>query len=568
MKLLENENINLQYANWLSILIELIQPKNLFVVAGRGTAKTSELMAQRAMNICYDMPHAQIALVSDTYANALKNVIPTLLEGFERKGWKLGTHYVLDQRPPDFFKKCYKPTNDFKHTISTITGDRFLVGSLDQPSGLAGNSVQHLLGDESRLLNPEKLKRIIPAIRGEYVQFNHSIYYRGQTFFTDMPNILSGDYDWILQREKEMNIQQIECAFELGKLVNNTKIKIINANEKNKPYLVQKYQSELANWTIKWHRVRKDSTFFYVASSFVNADILTAGFFKDSLKSLGYEEFKSAILSLQVNISAGDRFYTHLGHHHFYEDGIINEYYKRFALGEKVIQSSEALRYIKHNQKLEGGMDFGNMSSLVIAQHQRTINSPGYLYVLKEFYTLPPDSIRELADTFLSFFQFHKVKVLDLYYDRSMNAYQKIKRDVATDVKKNIEYYKNGTPTGWKVNLMSEYKTKILHEEEYNFARSFLGGFEKENPRVLIDKLQCKCLKSSLELTKTIVKSESGSGSKSIHKNKTSEKMPLHQLPMNSTNFSDAFKYLIYRKIFVQKTQKRGITTISGVDVF
>src|SRR5690606_20949797 len=89
--------VNLRYANCLTQEVKLIQPKNLYIIGGRATAKTSEIIADRSMDIMYDMPHSQQVFVADTYTNALRNIVPTLLEGWERKGWKLGRDYVTDE---------------------------------------------------------------------------------------------------------------------------------------------------------------------------------------------------------------------------------------------------------------------------------------------------------------------------------------------------------------------------------------------------------------------------------------------------------------------------------------
>ena len=71
-------------------------------------------------------------------------------------------------------------------------------------------------------------------------------------------------------------------------------------------------------------------------------------------------------------------------------------------------------------------------------------------------------------------------------------------------------------------------------------------------PKIRIDKHQCQFLKSSLELTKTKM-SKDRNGSTRLEKDKSSEKkLPLKKLPMYSTNYSDAFKYLIYRPEWVK----------------
>ena len=65
--------INPVYVNWLNLLCQLISPKDLYLLAGRGAAKT-DIFAQRSMDVMYDMPGSQQVLVSDTYVNARNNI--------------------------------------------------------------------------------------------------------------------------------------------------------------------------------------------------------------------------------------------------------------------------------------------------------------------------------------------------------------------------------------------------------------------------------------------------------------------------------------------------------------
>ncbi|WP_051234469.1 hypothetical protein [Flavobacterium denitrificans] len=555
---LNDKDVSGKFASWVKQVIFLISPKHLRLIAGRATAKTSDIIAERSQHVSRDMPRSYQVLVSDTYVNCLKNIVPTLLEGWNRKGWFEGIHYVTDKRPPSHFKLPYKPVEIYKHTISIYNGCFFNLGSLDQPGGLAGGSYQHMYGDEARLLKFDKLKKLTPAIRGEYPLFGHSVYYRGTTFTTDMPNIMDGDEDWILQDEKNMDLDQVKLALEVGLVVNEIKKEILSHKQVGNFEAIEKLQINLARWTEKWVRVRKDLTFFYVVSSLVNVDILTEGYFADSLKALGIEEFKSAILSLKINLKKGEKFYGNLGEHHFYDDGVVSSYYDKFLLTEEIEESSLALRYIDHNSKLEGGMDFGDMCSLIIGQPRGS-----YLYCLKEFYTLAPENEVQMGIKFRAFFKHHKVKVLDLYYDRSGNANSKTKRDWANAIKNAIEW-ENGVKV-WTVNLMSEGQSTIYQEEEYNFAKAFMGETAKGLLKLKIDKFQCKCLKSSLELTKIKIRIDP-KGSKTIHKDKSTESLPILLRPMYSTNFSDAFKYFIYRRAFVAKVNTHS--TYSSTDPF
>ncbi|MFP9114300.1 hypothetical protein ACLI1A_10165 [Flavobacterium sp. RHBU_3] len=555
----DDESVDLRYATKVQAMIDLIAPNSLAVIGGRGTTKTTILMARRSMDVIRSMPGSYQVFLADTYVNAMRILIPTLVnEGWYKEGWHEGKHFVADIRPPAHFDKPYKPPMSYKHTLSIYNGTFIQIGSADQPSSLAGNSYQHYYADEVRVIKFEKAKRISPAIRGARELFGHSPYYLGRTFMTDMPNILSGDDDWIYNLQAEMDLDQVKLCLEAGFIVNDIKIEFMAAVQLGDKAEARRLQKLLLQWMHRWYSLRKTTTLFYVISTLTNVDLLGDEWFFTQLSSLGPEEFKTAILSLPINIKQGEKFYANLSDHHFYDDGVNNEYYiNKYSLLEaaSIKESSQALRYIKHDKKLEAGVDFGDMLSLVTGQ-----TNGNYLHILKDFHTLPPQSTRELADQFLEFYAGHKFKVLDLYYDRAGNAYSQIKRDWASELAKAIMFDKNGKPTGWRVNLMSVGQGNILQEEEYKFAKELLGETVQGLPKVRIDKFQCKHLKSSLELTKMLVKVDKD-GVKKIHKDKSSEKLPMAKRPMHSTNFSDAFKYLVFRPEWVNRTRERGSWT-------
>lgn len=550
-----------RFASWIKQAIDFGSTKNLFLIGGRGTAKTSDILADRSIDVAYDMPRAMFALVSDTYVNNLTNVVPTLLEGWrERKGWIEGVHYVTDKRPPSHFKLPYKPIVNYKHTISIHNGCLFNLGSLDRVSSLAGNSYQHIFGDEAKYLDQKKLKKLMPARRG-FPAVANSIYYRGLTFTTDMPNITEGDHDWILDQEKNMDLEQVKAAIQAGSVLNEMRHEYYRACEKKQKDKMAKVQAKYTRYYMKWMNVRKDSTFFYVVSSFANADILQPGYFKDVLASDGIEEFRSSILSLKPTVKKGEEFYVNLSGHHFFDDGVNNSYYDKFKLGEDIQQTSYALKYLNPKKDIDCGIDFGSMTCMVIGQES------GKDYnVLKNLHVLGGNTSKDLAKMFIDFFEMHRYKVLNMYYDRAGNQYKSIKRDWATEIKDHIEKY-DGKLTGWRVNLMSREQETIYHEQEYQFQKKLLGGYYDRLPNLKIDSLQCRELASSLKLAKVKV-ARDRQGSMRLHKDKTSEKLPLHKLPMYSTNYSDAFKYLMYRKKWVSISKLKAENQWSEPEVF
>lgn len=557
---LKDDRIEKRFATWIKMVIDLISPKWLWIIAGRATSKTSEILAERFIDICHDMPGAYFAFVSDTYVNALKNIVPALIEGLNRKGWIQGIHYVIDEPPPEHFEQPYKAPQEYKHTISVFNGCFVNLVSMDQPSGAAGNSYQHLFGDETKYLDFDKIKKLTPALRG-YKKFAKSVYYRGATFTTDMPNITDGEYDWILDRQKDMDPEQCRLALRVGFVLNELKIERMNEERIGNKDKVKKLDRQIEKWEERWKKVRKNSTFYKVVSTYVNADYLNVDYFADSLIALGSEEYKTAIGSFPSKVRKGERFYVTLGDHHFIDNAINTDYYKRYAIGEDVKETCSALLFRSDRAPIDIGVDFGNMNSMVSGQELGTT-----VYLFKNFYTLPPEGLKQLAKQFLDYYENHPTKYVNMYYDRSGNQYAQINRDMATELQWHIENYE-GRSTGWRVTLMNKEQDTIFHEEEYTLMKNIFAGDNPQLPQVKICKYGCRELKSSMQKAKTKIGADRRTGRKIINKDKSSEKRAIKYLPMESTNMSDASKYFFFRKEWVIASSKKKQTGMAGPEV-
>ncbi len=548
-----HEEADIRYSNWIATLIDLIKPTNLYLYGGRGTAKSTDILAKRSIDIIYDMPRASFAFVSDTYVNLMANIIPSIILGWEtRQGFIENYHFVVDQEPPAHWPKPLIKTFSYKHTITTFNGCKFFLTSLDRPSANAGISVVHHFGDESKYLQEDKLNKLFPTLRGDYNLYGHSHYFMGQTFCSDMPDPAVGESDWMLRMEKNMDKAQITLIIQAAFVLNEINLKIYFSIRKGEdPKKIENLKKNRQRWIDRLSKIRHDSTFFYIVSSFANADILTLKYFKNLLDTLNFEEFKTAVLSMRKTLEVSSRFYGALSDKHFYRDGYNYDYYDQFSLKSNLVQTSAGLRHINHDQILEGGFDAGNMMSLVIGQEQ------GNTYrVLKGIYTLTPEWIRELADKFVAFFEPHKKKVIHLYHDRSANQYRKSGRDFATLLKHDIEFGKTGARTGWIVQLMNIGQGNIPHSDEFNLMNIMMGEKDKRLPKLLIDMFECRELKNQLEITPV-----TKSAKNEIQKVKKGDKLPSSRLAMESTNFTDAFKYLVCRPKWVAfAKQKKGLT--------
>ncbi len=342
---------------------------------------------------------------------------------------------------------------------------------------------------------------------------------------TDMPDTTKiGQYDWILKQGKKMSTRMIMLILKTAFVVNESLQEYLVACEEleaSSTKSVELRETKIKKhrtwqrWKERWTSLRllPDShTFFYIASSFVNADILTPAWFKDAFES-DFSDNKTAILSMKPRLESGDLFYANIEPRHFYEDGTNDMWADKFGLSDQ--EDCRILKYHDLTKAIDGGADFGNMMSLSLAQMR------GAHYRVTNFiYALSPEWTRQWADKFIAFYKPHREKILNLYYDRAANNYAKQGQDLANQLKKDIERDGNGKPTGWKVILMSEGQGNIDQDLEYNFMQELFSESRKGLPKVLIDKHRCKPVMCSLENARTRVNRKG-----KIAKDKSSEQL-------------------------------------------
>lgn len=571
-----SDDVEVRYANWMAQLIAIVQPWSLYWIAGRASAKTVQVLAERVQEVAQDCPGAPFAWVADTYSDLHKNVIPSLIDGLSLLGWHPGTHYVINQEPPrEWRQRMYNVCTDWKNTMTFYTGFNFTFISLDRAAIGAGRSYVGVFGDEVKYFPEEKFTNLLKAVRGFRVKYGDSVWYRSRTLTTDMPNPNHlGEYDWILKLARQNDKPRILLAMRAGFVYNDTKREYIarlqQADELRarcrtdaslRPALAEaERQTALARrtmlrWEQRWLKTRRGLSFFFISSSFVNADILGEDWFHDEFAE-GLEGAACNILSVIPRLEAAQMFYCNLSMKNFYADGYLNDVIDRHPFGWE--QDSSALRYLDPGRPLEAGMDAGNMLSMVFAQQAGHV-----LRVLKELYTLPPQNVRDLADKFLQYFRPHRRKLLKLYYDRSMNNYSRTGADMATQIKRAIETDADGRRTGWRVQLMSLGQGNISSNLEYRFFQELLPGhLEARLYRLLIDQHNCPCLKAEMEVTRTKAKTNERDNTTQIVKEKTGDKLPIARLPRESTNLTDALKYLVLRPEVVKMWQGKG--NVSG----
>ena len=70
----------------------------------------------------------------------------------------------------------------------------------------------------------------------------------------------------ILQQEKEMNLNQVKIALDVGLVLNEIRCELYNASRDNDKIKIEQLKKTLVRWSQRWVQVRKDLNFYYVVS--------------------------------------------------------------------------------------------------------------------------------------------------------------------------------------------------------------------------------------------------------------------------------------------------------------
>ncbi len=547
---------DVRYGHILQVLTDWTDTTVLVAVCGRGTAKSTVIQARRMYRCVHEMPGAPLAVVGNTYANLENNIMPAVENGWKLMGWIEGVHYVKNTRPPQSWRnKCSIIVNDYHRVYTFFNGSTLFLGSLDNPSLLAGKSVVHLFFDEVKYAREVKANRALPILRGDAISYGASHLFLGLTITTDMPDTGDGEDDWYFRYVSEMNPLLIEHIIMAASERNRLLTALVREEHRDKPSprLLRSLERQIEYFDRGLLKMRKGAVFFINTSSLINIDILTPEYVERLYNgTLELHEFLKSVIGMKPGLRRDLRFYVRFGEEHKYSGT---------ASGEAAYSSRE-LKHLRPDEPLDGGMDFGNMLSLVIAQRD------GQRYrIHKSLYEIPPGWFRELADQFLRFFDSQTCKELRLYYDRAGNNYQAQKEDYASKIKEAIEKDGTGRRTGWTVRLMSRKQAVIRQEAEYDFMQVLMEGKTPGLPQLLIDAPNCRELMSSIEKAKAEIRYTGKL--KAVYKVKKSEKLAPKKLPMNSTNFSDAFKYLMMRTEWLRLVKgKQTGGNIGAVDAW
>jgi len=543
------------YLSIVQIMVKLLDPTFMYCEVGRGSGKTTHMLAPRIDRVQHDMAGSMVVLAAATYKSIIDNILPGVLEYF-LENYERGVYFEYGKRPPDHFglpttenphwsRTEIEKIIDFKHTITFVTGTVIKFVSCDRPESMLGLNAAHLFIDEMIRIPEEKfIERIIPALRADRSKFGHSHYFMGITGFSSTPNFET-DEDWWTKYESDMNQPLMKNILEVSYNVDMRLAAMLEAQSKADFDEEKKHQRFLNRWLPRLNAARRGQTLYLRASSFSNIKILGVEYIRNQIKNIkDPDKLNTSILAVRKH-KVKDMFFGRFGKQHLFDDGYDYRRINKLSIENHIEWLSSDLKYCNKNMPLIAGYDPGPFSSIVFAQEER---AKKIFRVIKDMWVFHPAQHDELAEKIDTFFQNHKRKEIFLYYDRAANQ-------------KEPEYRKwypvsgglNDTDANllaaalrsrkWTVHLMSLNQETIYYSQHYRLLYKLFGpNDDRSRYDILIDRNECEALISSINHS-PIKKNE-----KKVELDKSSEKLPFEDQAFYSTQISSAFMYLLWGK--------------------
>jgi hypothetical protein len=422
-----------------------------YAIWGRGTGKSSGLIAPRIVENVFDMPRSLGIMVADTYQSMLTKTLPGTLEGLDRLGYVRGRDYFFGEFAPRKLKwdRPYNCPLKAQYFMHWRNGSGMMLVSQDRPNSANGLNIDWIVGDEAKFLHRKRYEEeLLPANRGHRERFGHLSNHHSILLTTDMPTSEKGM--WLLDKKEDFldrnNYERYLLILQLQQKLYEMKAKLPSYNAKSKLVL----KSRMKKLIEELNMIRKGNPrngvapliYYSEADSFENIHILGEEYFHLMRKTLSPAVFKTSILNKRLDEvpmgfypNLSDRDHGYVMHNNSYLDSL------GYDLEKASEQDSRMDSDILPDRPLDIGMDYGgSINCLVVGQ----VYGEKYRFV-NSMYVLHPKKLRHLAADFKKYYQHHKDKTVRYYYDhtaKGTNAINDVKyfQDFADHLRKDDEY--------------------------------------------------------------------------------------------------------------------------------
>lgn len=504
----------------------MVRPKLGVYLWGRGTGKTEGPGALHAYECCMTMPRSNNAIASTTYDKVINTVLPAIQMTWEKLGLKENQHYWIRKYAPEEYRieKPFRAPGQPYHLVHFYTGACLRLMSLDRPGMNNGVSIDSFYGDEAKFFKRDKIREILPALRGGAGFFGHLPSYGRVIFTTDLPD----DPDhWLFEYEKLMDKEAVELIIETQITIKSlwAEAQQTKSDRKSKSLIKQ-----INNLERLCNDIRQNLTEVHFASTLENIHALGFSTLENYYRNLTELEYHLQILT-DRNAKAQGLFYANFqpseGIHGYYainENSIDQLTMRDSYLGESINPDCRWYKDWIGSEPLEIGLDYNSyINWYVCAQEIR-----GEFRVLNSQYVESPYKLRDLAKAFDRHWAAKKSinNQVNYYYDKTA-----ISETPGSAVSSSDEFSWALENLGWAVN-------KIYTGAQMSFKSRYLlyqELFEKDNTKLPSFKIN---IGSNEDLIHTMKYTKSEIKQNGFVKDKSSERkdsgVPRHKATHNT----------------------------------
>lgn len=505
--------------------VALVNANTTIIIAGRGTGKSTQCIANRTIEDIHAMPGACIALLGNTYTQVQERTLASTVSGWGQRGFLQDKHWKVGKPLKGWGKPLYTPL-EWDKCISTYTGTILVPVSLDRP-GLANSyTFWEIIGDEAKMFDYEIMKEdILPTLRAPTHYFPNCPHQRGLFLTTSMPSLPEGQ--WLLDFEKQQNPKLIEKILSLAEELEMVKVKCIMSKAQ---YTKEALQKEIDLREKDLNILRKNCTFYIEASTLSNIDILDFNYIITQKKLLG-DKFNTEILNIRPQ-GTNIMFYNGLGNKNFYS-AYDYAFIDNYSLLQTIPLDYRRDKDYNPNLPLLMGFDFGaRFNGCVVCQDNRADFT---FRVINNFYVENGGTIAEVVEKFNDYYGAVKYKMVYLYYDNTGNNRQGIvKQTPAEELETQL------TALGWRVQRITKGGANLPHHKKYFLWEKILNDKDSKMPKFLMNKNNCDETICSMKYAGAIRGKDN-----LIQKDKSSERK-ISILPRYATHLSDCLDTVVY----------------------
>mgnify|MGYP007069914120 CR=1 FL=1 len=400
-----------QYFNDAQLYPLFMSPRDLVCEMGRGTGK-GLIDATRLLQVFQMMAGSCTGFVSPSYKKCLTNTLPSLLVHWERWGFRRDVHYTVGKKPWKGLKwkdPIFTPQN-WENCIGFYNGSVCQIISQDREGASNGLSLDHILIDEAKFVDYEKLKNeTLQTNRGNEMYFSKCHLHHGLTITCDTATTKKGS--WFMQMESKMDKEVVKVLE--GLIYQKWAIK---QRSKEHPERARYYYQQLQKIDRDIQLLRKNCLLYCRYPSIFNLAVLGEDFVRRMRRDLPALTFATSIMCRHIGI-ARDGFY-----------GQLRESVNLYTAPDTSKLALEMVGTLEDSCLLDA--DCSPDSPIVIAFDANTninwlvvgqVGMDGKLYVLKSFY-VKYDTLDALVSLFNKYYRPHRNRQVYFVFDSTFKG--------------------------------------------------------------------------------------------------------------------------------------------------